>query len=280
MLDYLAKKSQQPEYSDDEIVSWMEPMVTEGSMQSNVEERGHTGFNHIVYDSLFTGVDENRQLTSLGRFELARAGLEDTADKIAQLGVRWKEDYISHARDSYYNIESNILNEAFDRGNRGQLTSDYLGDAKELFPGYVDGGSGDVSVEDQLESEDVRLAAIVQYATDLEANDEREYDSLLDGFIESYNTRYSDEQKARWRAMARRERKGYDDLVAMFKELKLRDLQTLGEAGALIGANAKGSRAIDRYLSECQADGKEASVDDFVEGYNAGKYRDPIPVTA
>ena len=120
----------------------------------------------------------------------------------------------------------------------------------------------------------------MQYTTDFKADDEREYDSLLDDFIESYNTRYSDEQKARWRAMARRERKGYDDRVAMFKELKLRDLQTLGEAGTLVDANARGRRAIDRYLSECQADGKEASVDDFVEGYNAGKYRDPIPVTA
>ena len=121
--------------------------------------------------------------------------------------------------------------------------------------------------------------ALAQYEIDSQSDDEMELS--LDDFVNSYNTKYSDEQKARWRAMAQREQKYLNDVSALAGELSRsisNNRAAMGDAASLFNADLvttyDGLKSIKRYLSECQVDGREASVDDFVKGYNAGLYHD------
>ena len=99
----------------------------------------------------------------------------------------------------------------------------------------------------------------------------------LDSFVNSYNTKYSDKQKANWRAMVQREQKYQNDVNTLARELENRMLENrtgLDDAASPLNTNIDWLRyCIERYLSERQVDGKEASLDDFVKGYNAGLYR-------
>lgn len=281
LLDYLAKKSGQPEYSTDKVVSWEEPKITKGDLQSNVKERGLTVFDHIVYDSLFTGVNEDRKLTDLGRAGLAQELSNRTVDEIDQLGAT---GYISSFKANINQGVDYINEEISDMVEEKRLTDEYLGGARELLGTGSRPGTYVLNTLGQI--------ALSQFQVDFQPgnNDETEYS--LDSFVNDYNTKYSDEQKANWRAMVQREQKylnGVNTLVVELVDRIFENRTGLGEAGTLLddpaktnlsryGAEARvssfGILSIERYLSECQVDGREASVDDFVKGYNAGLYRD------
>ncbi len=281
LLDYLAKKSGQPEYSTDKVVSWEEPKITKGDLQSNVKERGLTASDHIVYDSLFTGVNEDRKLTDLGRAGLAQELSNRTVDEIDQLGAT---GYIGSFKAAINQGVDYINEEISDMVEEKRLTDEYLGGARELLNTGPRPGTYVLNTLGQI--------ALSQFQVDFQPgnNDETEYS--LDSFVNDYNTKYSDEQKANWRAMVQREQKylnGVNTLVVELVDRIFENRTGLGEAGTLLddpaktnlsryGAEARvssfGILSIERYLSECQVDGREASVDDFVKGYNAGLYRD------
>lgn len=279
LLDYLAKKSGQPEYSTDKVVSWEEPKITKGDLQSNVKERGLTASDHIVYDSLFTGVNEDRKLTDLGRAGLAQELSNRTVDEIDQLGAT---GYISSFKANINQGVDYINEEISDMVEEKRLTDEYLGGARELLNTGPRPGTYVLNTLGQI--------ALSRFQVDFQPgnNDETEYS--LDSFVNDYNTKYSDEQKANWRAMVQREQKylnGVNTLVVELVDRIFENRTGLGEAGTLLddpaktnlsryGAEARvssfGILSIERYLSECQVDGREASVDDFVKGYNAGLY--------
>ena len=279
LLDYLAKKSGQPEYSTDKVVSWEEPKITKGDLQSNVKERGLTVFDHIVYDSLFTGVNEDRKLTDLGRAGLAQELSNRTVDEIDQLGAT---GYIGSFKAAIDQGVDYINEEISDMVEEKRLTDEYLGGARELLDTGSRPGTYVLNTLGQI--------ALSQFHMDFQPDNYDEMEYSLDSFVNSYNTKYSDKQKANWRAMVQREQKYQNDVNTLVGELVDRIFENktgLGDAGSLLdtannlsryGAEANvtsdGIRSIERYLSERQVDGKEASVDDFIKGYNAGLYRD------
>lgn len=267
LLDYLAKKSQQPEYSTDKIVSWEEPKITKGDLQSNIKERGLTTFDHVMYDSLFTSVNEDRRLTTIGRTRLAQDLSNHTIEQVDQMGAA---DYISSFRHNIYR-KVDYINKEINGVKKARLTDGYLGGARELLDAGHLPGTYALNTLGEI--------ALAQYEIDSQSDDEMELS--LDDFVNSYNTKYSDEQKARWRAMAQREQKYLNDVSALAGELSRsisNNRAAMGDAASLFNADLvttyDGLKSIKRYLSECQVDGREASVDDFVKGYNAGLYRD------
>ncbi|RYC76219.1 hypothetical protein [Candidatus Nanoperiomorbus periodonticus] len=271
LLDYLAKKSGQPEYSTDKVVSWEEPKITKGDLQSNVKERGLTASDHIVYDSLFTGVNEDRKLTDLGRAGLAQELSNRTVDEIDQLGAT---GYIGSFKAAIDQGVDYINKEISDMVEEKRLTDEYLGGARELLGTGSRPGTYVLNTLGQI--------ALSQFHVDFQPgnNDETEYS--LDSFVNRYNTKYSDKQKANWRAMVQREQKYLNDVNTLARELGDRigrgDIANIDLNWSLYGdqfsVNSDVTQSIERYLSECQVDGKEASVDDFVKGYDAGLYRD------
>ena len=267
LLDYLAKKSQQPEYSTDKIVSWEEPKITKGDLQSNIKERGLTTFDHVMYDSLFTSVNEDRRLTTIGRTRLAQDLSNHTIEQVDQMGAA---DYISSFRHNIYR-KVDYINKEINGVKKARLTDGYLGGARELLDAGHLPGTYALNTLGEI--------ALAQYEIDSQSDDEMELS--LDDFVNSYNTKYSDEQKARWRAMAQREQKYLNDVSALAGELSRsisNNRAAMGDAASLFNADLvttyDGLKSIKRYLSECQVDGREASVDDFVKGYNAGLYHD------
>ncbi len=265
LLDYLAKKSQQPEYSTDKVVSWEEPKITKGDLQSNIKERGLTTFDHVMYDSLFTSVNEDRRLTTIGRTRLAQDLSNHTIEQVDQMGAA---DYISSFRHNIYR-KVDYINKEINGVKRVRLTDGYLGGARELLDAGHLPGTYALNTLGEI--------ALAQYEIDSQSDDEMELS--LDDFVNSYNTKYSDEQKARWRAMAQREQKYLNDVSALAGELSRsisNNRAAMGDAASLFNADLvttyDGLESIKRYLSECQVDGREASVDDFVKGYNAGLY--------
>ena len=267
LLDYLAKKSQQPEYSTDKIVSWEEPKITKGDLQSNIKERGLTTFDHVMYDSLFTSVNEDRRLTTIGRTRLAQDLSNHTIEQVDQMGAA---DYISSFRHNIYR-KVDYINKEINGVKKARLTDGYLGGARELLDAGHLPGTYALNTLGEI--------ALAQYEIDSQSDDEMELS--LDDFVNSYNTKYSDEQKARWRAMAQREQKYLNDVSALAGELSRsisNNRAAMGNAASLFNADLvatyDGLKSIKRYLSECQVDGREASVDDFVKGYNAGLYHD------
>lgn len=267
LLDYLAKKSQQPEYSTDKVVSWEEPRITKGDLQSNIKERGLTTFDHVMYDSLFTSVNEDRRLTTIGRTRLAQDLSNHTIEQVDQMGAA---DYISSFRHNIYR-KVDYINKEINGVKKAQLTDGYLGGARELLDAGHLPGTYALNTLGEI--------ALAQYEIDSQSDDEMELS--LDDFVNSYNTKYSDEQKARWRAMAQREQKYLNDVSALAGELSRsmsNNRAAMGDAASLFNADLvttyDGLKSIKRYLSECQVDGREASVDDFVKGYNAGLYHD------
>ncbi len=267
LLDYLAKKSQQPEYSTDKIVSWEEPKITKGDLQSNIKERGLTTFDHVMYDSLFTSVNEDRRLTTIGRTRLAQDLSNHTIEQVDQMGAA---DYISSFRHNIYR-KVDYINKEINGVKKARLTDGYLGGARELLDAGHLPGTYALNTLGEI--------ALAQYEIDSQSDDEMELS--LDDFVNSYNTKYSDEQKARWRAMAQREQKYLNDVSALAGELSRsisNNRAAMGDAASLFNADLvttyDGLKSIKRYLSECQVDGREAGVDDFVKGYNAGLYHD------
>lgn len=267
LLDYLAKKSQQPEYSTDKVVSWEEPKITKGNLQSNIKERGFTAFDHIIYDNLFTSVNEDRRLTTIGRTRLAQDLSNHTIEQVDQMGAA---DYISSFRHNIYR-KVDYINKEINGVKKARLTDGYLGGARELLDAGHLPGTYALNTLGEI--------ALAQYEIDSQSDDEMELS--LDDFVNSYNTKYSDEQKARWRAMAQREQKYLNDVSALAGELSRsisNNRAAMGDAASLFNADLvttyDGLKSIKRYLSECQVDGREASVDDFVKGYNAGLYHD------
>ena len=267
LLDYLAKKSQQPEYSIDKVVSWEEPKITKGNLQSNIKERGLTTFDHVMYDSLFTSVNEDRRLTTIGRTRLAQDLSNHTIEQVDQMGAA---DYISSFRHNIYR-KVDYINKEINGVKKARLTDGYLGGARELLDAGHLPGTYALNTLGEI--------ALAQYEIDSQSDDEMELS--LDDFVNSYNTKYSDEQKARWRAMAQREQKYLNDVSALAGELSRsisNNRAAMGDAASLFNADLvttyDGLKSIKRYLSECQVDGREASVDDFVKGYNAGLYHD------
>ena len=267
LLDYLAKKSQQPEYSTDKIVSWEEPKITKGDLQSNIKERGLTTFDHVMYDSLFTSVNEDRRLTTIGRTRLAQDLSNHTIEQVDQMGAA---DYISSFRHNIYR-KVDYINKEINGVKKARLTDGYLGGARELLDAGHLPGTYALNTLGEI--------ALAQYEIDSQSDDEMELS--LDDFVNSYNTKYSDEQKARWRAMAQREQKYLNDVSVLAGELSRsisNNRAAMGNAASLFNADLvatyDGLKSIKRYLSECQVDGREASVDDFVKGYNAGLYHD------
>ena len=267
----MAKKSGQPEYSTDKVVSWEEPKITKGDLQSNVKERGLTASDHIVYDSLFTGVNEDRKLTDLGRAGLAQELSNRTVDEIDQLGAT---GYIGSFKAAIDQGVDYINKEISDMVEEKRLTDEYLGGARELLGTGSRPGTYVLNTLGQI--------ALSQFHVDFQPgnNDETEYS--LDSFVNRYNTKYSDKQKANWRAMVQREQKYLNDVNTLARELGDRigrgDIANIDLNWSLYGdqfsVNSDVTQSIERYLSECQVDGKEASVDDFVKGYDAGLYRD------
>ena len=267
LLDYLAKKSQQPEYSIDKVVSWEEPKITKGNLQSNIKERGLTAFDHIIYDNLFTSVNEDRRLTTIGRTRLAQDLSNHTIEQVDRMGAA---DYISSFRHNIYR-KVDYINKEINGVKKVRLTDEYLGGARELLDAGHLPGTYALNTLGEI--------ALAQYEIDSQSDDERGLS--LDDFVNSYNTKYSDEQKARWRAMAQREQKYLNDVSALAGELSRsisNNRAAMGNAASLFNADLvatyDGLKSIKRYLSECQVDGREASVDDFVKGYNAGLYHD------
>ena len=267
LLDYLAKKSQQPEYSIDKVVSWEEPKITKGNLQSNIKERGLTAFDHIIYDNLFTSVNEDRRLTTIGRTRLAQDLSNHTIEQVDRMGAA---DYISSFRHNIYR-KVDYINKEINGVKKVRLTDEYLGGARELLDAGHLPGTYALNTLGEI--------ALAQYEIDSQSDDERGLS--LDDFVNSYNTKYSDEQKARWRAMAQREQKYLNDVSALAGELSRsisNNRAAMGNAASLFNADLvatyDGLKSIKRYLSECQVDGREANVDDFVKGYNAGLYRD------
>lgn len=275
LLDYLAKKSQQPEYSDDAIVSWAEHEVTNGDMQRNIENRGVSCFDHIAYDSLFTGVDEGKKLTDIGKVELSQMLLDPTDEDMIQMdGKR----YLTHFKKIVSKFAMDIDKEISDKAKEGRLTNDYLGDARELFDEFDE----DSYQPGSYQLNDMGLAAVIQFYMETKPNDSKD-GYYLDDFINDYNTKYNNEQKAYWRDIMHREQKYLDEIEKLGEEL-ISGVTTgkvdLGPTGFLFDASVGRLRlkdaavdAIGRYLSECQMSGKEFSLDDFVKGYNAGLYR-------
>ena len=267
LLDYLAKKSQQPEYSIDKVVSWEEPKITKGNLQSNIKERGLTAFDHIIYDNLFTSVNEDRRLTTIGRTRLAQDLSNHTIEQVDRMGAA---DYISSFRHNIYR-KVDYINKEINGVEKVRLTDEYLGGARELLDAGHLPGTYALNTLGEI--------ALAQYEIDSQSDDERGLS--LDDFVNSYNTKYSDEQKARWRAMAQREQKYLNDVSALAGELSRsisNNRAAMGNAASLFNADLvatyDGLKSIKRYLGECQVDGREASVDDFVKGYNAGLYHD------
>ena len=267
LLDYLAKKSQQPEYSIDKVVSREEPKITKGNLQSNIKERGLTAFDHIIYDNLFTSVNEDRRLTTIGRTRLAQDLSNHTIEQVDRMGAA---DYISSFRHNIYR-KVDYINKEINGVKKVRLTDEYLGGARELLDAGHLPGTYALNTLGEI--------ALAQYEIDSQSDDERGLS--LDDFVNSYNTKYSDEQKARWRAMAQREQKYLNDVSALAGELSRsisNNRAAMGNAASLFNADLvatyDGLKSIKRYLSECQVDGREASVDDFVKGYNAGLYHD------
>ena len=265
LLDYLAKKSQQPEYSTDKVVSWEEPKITKGNLQSNIKERGFTAFDHIIYDNLFTSVNEDRRLTTIGRTRLAQDLSNHTIEQVDRMGAA---DYISSFGHNIYR-KVDYINKEISGVKKAQLTDEYLGGARELLDAGHLPGTYALNTLGEI--------ALAQYEIDSQSDDEMELS--LDDFVNSYNTKYSDEQKARWRAMAQREQKYLNDVSVLAGELSRsisNNRAAMGDAASLFNADLvttyDGLKSIKRYLSECQVDGREASVDDFVKGYNAGLY--------
>jgi len=267
LLDYLAKKSQQPEYSTDKVVSWEESKITKGNLQSNIKERGLTAFDHIIYDNLFTSVNEDRRLTTIGRTRLAQDLSNHTIEQVDRMGAA---DYISSFRHNIYR-KVDYINKEINGVKKVRLTDEYLGGARELLDAGHLPGTYALNTLGEI--------ALAQYEIDSQSDDEMGLS--LDDFVNSYNTKYSDEQKARWRAMAQREQKYLNDVSALAGELSRsisNNRAAMGNAASLFNADLvatyDGLKSIKRYLSECQVDGREANVDDFVKGYNAGLYRD------
>ena len=273
LLDYLAKKSGQPEYSTDKVVSWEEPKITKGDLQSNVKERGLTVSDHIMYDSLFTGVNEDRKLTDLGRTRLAQDLSHHTVDEIDQSGAT---GYISSFKADIDQGVDYINDQISDMAKEKRLTDEYLGGARELLD---EGPRPDTYVLNTLGQ-----IALSQFDMDLRSDNDDEIGYFLgysldglDSFVNSYNTKYSYKQKANWRAMVQREQKYQNDVNTLARELENRMLENrtgLDDAASPLNTNIDWLRyCIERYLSERQVDGNEASLDDFVKGYNAGLYR-------
>ena len=89
-----------------------------------------TVFDHIVYDSLFTGVNEDRKLTDLGRTRLVRDLFNHTVDEIDQSGAT---GYISSFKAVIDRNVSYINERISDMVKEKRLTDEYLGGAKELL---------------------------------------------------------------------------------------------------------------------------------------------------